>query len=280
MLLGSRSGVLLRTCLHMTAAADGMARFSYGIGGRDLLLTGNVAHRTACTGHDEAAVCRCGRRLCCHFRTGCPRLSLAWSTTGLLLGMSAVGKGVDRIDAAIIAPTADGLASGLAAGLGLRLRTGFSCGSVLACGLHNAGGHRPRHRIGQHAGERTPQRIAGDSGVQPDPRDDGVNFLGNLDHGKYHHDPRQYIQSAGVEGQDRQQHFDEHHIHHHQQAHGTVHTAPAGKNIRGAAAAAYAEGQRRHDGQHRQNEVAFRHLKEQLAGLEHNDKTADNDQQP
>lgn len=76
MLLGSRSGVLLRTCLHMTAAADGMARFSCGIGGGDLLLTGNVAYRTACTGHDKAAVCRCGRRLYCRFRTGCSRLSL------------------------------------------------------------------------------------------------------------------------------------------------------------------------------------------------------------
>ena len=77
MLLGSGGGMLLRTCLHMTAAADGMACFSCGIGGRDLLLTGNVAHRAARTGHDEAAVCRCERRLCCRFRTGCPRLSLA-----------------------------------------------------------------------------------------------------------------------------------------------------------------------------------------------------------
>ena len=39
MLLGGRSGVLLPVCLHMAAAADGMARFSCGIGGRDLLRT-------------------------------------------------------------------------------------------------------------------------------------------------------------------------------------------------------------------------------------------------
>lgn len=76
MMLGSRSGMLLRTRLYMAAAADGMARFSCGIGGGDLLLTGNVAYRTACTGHDKAAVCRCGRRLYCRFRTGCSRLSL------------------------------------------------------------------------------------------------------------------------------------------------------------------------------------------------------------
>ena len=63
MLLGSRGGMLLCACLHMTAAADGMARFSCGIGGGDLMLTGNVAHRTARTGHNKAAVCRCGRRL-------------------------------------------------------------------------------------------------------------------------------------------------------------------------------------------------------------------------
>lgn len=76
MLLGSGGGMLLRACLHMTAAADGMARFSCDIGGRDLLLTGNMAHRAARTGHDEAAVCRCGRRLRGRFRTCCPRLSL------------------------------------------------------------------------------------------------------------------------------------------------------------------------------------------------------------
>ena len=62
MLPGSRSGVLLPACLHMAAAADGMACFSCGIGGRDLLLTGNVAHRAACTGHDETAVCCCRQR--------------------------------------------------------------------------------------------------------------------------------------------------------------------------------------------------------------------------
>lgn len=77
MLLGGRSGMLLRTRLHMAAAADGMARFSCGIGGGDLLLAGDVTHRAARTGHDKATVCRCGRRLCCRFRTGCPRLSLA-----------------------------------------------------------------------------------------------------------------------------------------------------------------------------------------------------------
>ncbi len=63
MLLGGRGGMLLCACLHMTAAADSMARFSCGIGGSNFMLAGNVAHRTACAGHDEAAVCRCGRRL-------------------------------------------------------------------------------------------------------------------------------------------------------------------------------------------------------------------------
>ena len=63
MLLGGKSGVRLPACLHMAAAADGKARFSCGIGGRNLMLTGNVAHRTARTGHNKAAVCRCGRRL-------------------------------------------------------------------------------------------------------------------------------------------------------------------------------------------------------------------------
>ena len=199
MLLGGRSGMLLPACLHMAAAADGMSRFPCGIGGGDFMLAGNVVHRAACTGHDKAAVCRCGGRLRGRFRTGCPRLSLTRRVAGLLLGTSAVGKGVDCVDAAIIASAAGGFAAGLAAGLGLRLHTGFSCGSVLACGLHNARGHCPCHRIGQHTGERTPQRIAGNSGVQPDPRDDGVDLLGNLDHGKYHYDPRQYIQSAGIE---------------------------------------------------------------------------------
>ena len=189
MLLGGRSGMLLPACLHMAAAADGMARFSCGIGGRDLLLAGNVAHRAACTGYDEAAVCRCGRRLRGRFRAGCPRLSLTRRAAGLLLGTSAVGKGVDRIDAAIIASAAGGFAPGLAAGFGLRLCAAFSCGSVLSCGLHNTGGHRSRHRIGQHAGEGTPQRVAGDGGVQPDPRDDGIALLGYLDYGKHHHDP-------------------------------------------------------------------------------------------
>ena len=63
MLLGGRSGMLLRTRLHMAAAADGMARFSCGIGGGDLLLAGDVAHRAPRTGHNKAAICRCGRRL-------------------------------------------------------------------------------------------------------------------------------------------------------------------------------------------------------------------------
>ena len=189
MLLGGRSGMLLRTRLHMAAAADGMARFSCGIGGGDLLLAGDVTHRAARTGHDKAAVCRCGRRLCCRFRTGCPRLSLARRAAGLLLRTSAVGKGVDCVDAAIIASAAGGFAPGLAAGFGLRLCAGFSCGSVLACGLHNTGGHRSRHRIGQHTGEGTPQRVAGDGRIQPDPRDDGIALLGYLDYGKHHHDP-------------------------------------------------------------------------------------------
>ena len=63
MLLGSRSGMLLPACLHMAAAAGGMARFSCGIGGCDLLLSGDVAHRAPRTGHNKAAICRCGRRL-------------------------------------------------------------------------------------------------------------------------------------------------------------------------------------------------------------------------
>ena len=182
MLLGGRSGMLLPACLHMAAAADGMSRFPCGIGGGDLLLAGDVTHRAARTGHDEAAVCRCGRCLRGRFRTECPRLSLTRRAARLLLGTSAVG---NCVDATIIASAA----GGLAAGLGLRLCAGFSCGSVLTCGLHNTGGHCSRHRIGQHTGEGTPQRVAGDGGVQPDPRDDGIALLGYLDYGKHHHDP-------------------------------------------------------------------------------------------
>ena len=83
-----------------------------------------------------------------------------------------------------------------------------------------------------------------------------------------------------MEGQDRQQHFDEHHVHHHQQTHGAIHPAPAGENVRSAAAAAYAKGQRCRNGQHRQNEIPLRHLKKQFTGLKHDDETENDDQQP
>ncbi|WP_419035229.1 hypothetical protein [Dysosmobacter sp.] len=69
-------------------------------------------------------------------------------------------------------------------------------------------------------------------------------------------------------------------MHNHKQAHGTVHPAPAGENIRRAPAPAHGKCKRRRDGENGQNKVPLRHLEDELERLEHNDNAADHHQQP
>ena len=51
-------------------------------------------------------------------------------------------------------------------------------------------------------------------------------------------------------------------MHNHKQAHGTVHPAPAGENIRRAPAPAHGKCKRRRDGENGQNKVPLRHLED------------------
>ena len=139
--------------------------------------------------------------------------------------------------------------------------------------LGNVRGRRAHNHVGQCAGQRPPERVAGDGRIQPNAGDDGIRLSCDLYEGQDQHDPQKYIQPAWHCGEDGQKHFEEDHIGHHQKAHGAVHSAPAAEDVRGAFAAAHGKCQRRRHGEYGEDNIPLRNFQQEPECLEYDNNT-------